>query len=427
MKKVLMGFALAAGMMGAVFASPIPQTGISSTESATSASTAGIFGTDVDDYINVIEWKNVQPKNFFGFVGVGNNEYDLGGAHTFGGKTYWGSNFAGSFGNYSTTKVSGDAGSGTVSPGYNSDRTQKRANGETNFHFDNLIGIGNFGIMPGFKYYDNASSQDDTADPKTKTENQGWQISVAVGTSFENEGKKFSPYGKVWYGYNYNELADSKPYNFGSKVKDGLNTTCSELGLLAGIKIEIPQEAVKHTFDLSALFDGRFPASDSTIKNTKGVVLSTKPYYTITYEPEEDKFGVGASFGLPAVVDFGKDSYIYYVLQPELKTGAYYWVNKHLKLNAGIDFALVGFTYEHTDAKTDTFEWDGNDGSVTLTSGFTVAFNEKVHLDFTWNILNAIFGNDFESTFDQTSSSDAFWGNMNKIFTNMAVMIDVKL
>ncbi len=37
--------------------------------SMTSYSTQGLFGTDVDDFMNVNEWQNVQPKNIFGYLG----------------------------------------------------------------------------------------------------------------------------------------------------------------------------------------------------------------------------------------------------------------------------------------------------------------------------------------------------------------------
>lgn len=37
--------------------------------SMTSYSTQNLFGTDVDDFMNVNEWQNVQPKNIFGFLG----------------------------------------------------------------------------------------------------------------------------------------------------------------------------------------------------------------------------------------------------------------------------------------------------------------------------------------------------------------------
>ena len=39
--------------------------------SMTSHSTQELFGTDVDDFMNVNEWQNVQPQNIFGFLGYG--------------------------------------------------------------------------------------------------------------------------------------------------------------------------------------------------------------------------------------------------------------------------------------------------------------------------------------------------------------------
>ena len=43
--------------------------------SMTSYSTQGLFGTDVDDFMNVNEWQNVKPKNIFGYLAY-NTEKD---------------------------------------------------------------------------------------------------------------------------------------------------------------------------------------------------------------------------------------------------------------------------------------------------------------------------------------------------------------
>lgn len=54
--------------------------------SMTSYSTQNLFGTDVDDFMNVNEWQNVQPKNIFGFLGygkTGKGSINLGLAHQF--------------------------------------------------------------------------------------------------------------------------------------------------------------------------------------------------------------------------------------------------------------------------------------------------------------------------------------------------------
>ncbi|MFC2281544.1 MAG: hypothetical protein ACFNLN_08210, partial [Treponema socranskii subsp. buccale] len=34
-------------------------------------STANLFGNDVDDFMSVNDWQNVQPKNMFGYLGYG--------------------------------------------------------------------------------------------------------------------------------------------------------------------------------------------------------------------------------------------------------------------------------------------------------------------------------------------------------------------
>ena len=102
--------------------------------SKTNESTRGLFGTDVDNCMDVNGWQNVQPENMFGFVGVGGTYgtdlYDLGFAKQFG-NIFWGSYFSGDFGDWSkTTSTTGDT--KTV--------TGKAANSDsTSFDFYNLI------------------------------------------------------------------------------------------------------------------------------------------------------------------------------------------------------------------------------------------------------------------------------------------------
>ena len=44
--------------------------------SMTDESSQGLFGTDVDDYLDVNEWSNVQPTKVFGFLSYGTSGTD---------------------------------------------------------------------------------------------------------------------------------------------------------------------------------------------------------------------------------------------------------------------------------------------------------------------------------------------------------------
>ena len=122
-------------------------------QSNTSLSTDGLFGTDVDDYMDVNSWANVQPKKAFAFVGVENDAYSLGFAHQFS-KFYWGTYFGGDLGDYSSTKTKTSGGGNTI----NIENTVAAPTDAAAFTFDNLFGIGALGIKAGFKYYDSNST-----------------------------------------------------------------------------------------------------------------------------------------------------------------------------------------------------------------------------------------------------------------------------
>ncbi len=63
MKKSLSILALLSVMGASVFAQNYKPT------SNTSSSTAGLFSTDVDNFIDITDWASVNPENFFGVLG----------------------------------------------------------------------------------------------------------------------------------------------------------------------------------------------------------------------------------------------------------------------------------------------------------------------------------------------------------------------
>ena len=89
-KKIVMGAAVAITAAGLAVAqsSPMPleATEDLSPQSMTSISTAELFGNDVDDFMNVNEYQNVEPEHLFGYLGfgkTGSGTVQLGLAHQF--------------------------------------------------------------------------------------------------------------------------------------------------------------------------------------------------------------------------------------------------------------------------------------------------------------------------------------------------------
>jgi len=67
-KKLLATALVLAVCFAAVSAADLTELERLGPASMTDASSQGLFGTDVDDYLSVNEWSNVQPTKVFGFL-----------------------------------------------------------------------------------------------------------------------------------------------------------------------------------------------------------------------------------------------------------------------------------------------------------------------------------------------------------------------
>ena len=139
--------------------------------SMTNTATAGLFSTDVDNYLDVNSWSEVKPEKFFAYFGMRSGNYDLGFAKNFK-DCYWGTYFSGNLGTSTSTKTtSGDSTSinnTTSSPTY--------------FNFNNIIGLGNLGIGVNFYYNDHTKSYTkQNSGASTRKDDSSWTINVKAG------------------------------------------------------------------------------------------------------------------------------------------------------------------------------------------------------------------------------------------------------
>ena len=80
-----------------------------------------------------------------------------------------------------------------------------------------------------------------------------------------------------------------------------------------------------------------------------------------------------------------------------------------------------------------TWKFDVSKAEFALKSGFTWTPSDKVTVDANWDILNAVFGKNFRSGFQETdtttgSNFERFWGNVNTlVFQNFGFLVSVKL
>lgn len=393
-------------------------------ESNTSKSTNGLFGTDVDDFMSVTSWENVAPEKAFVLLGIDNySGYNVGFAHQFG-SLYWGSYFAGDLGSLSSTTKNG---SEKYEETYTGTFNTSDPDG-ADFTFDNIIGISGFGVKLGFKYKDSGSSTTKQESDEYSTQAQAWHISATAGTNLDVNNFALSPYGKLWFGYNY---SDNATYPANSKQKSGSETkdyTLSDFGILAGTGVDlISDSALQHSFaaELALVFD--IPGSDLDKDTSTFTGLDLTASYTVHYNPT-DNLSLGATASLPFAFGFIKDGSEFNFV-PALSTGLTYRLREKVAFNMGIAFnplRVSSSTSKSDDTTTTTFTSTVYEG-ITFTSGFDYAFNDKLNFDVQWNVLNSLF-NGFTTRFETASTANGFFGNLNILFrSQMSFIVTVKL
>ncbi len=256
----------------------------------------------------------------------------------------------------------------------------------------------------GIYHYNYNSSSDTSTD--SVVDKSSWKFSGEFGINLD----RLTPHVGISYMTNSKLGYDEFCY----KETDGevTDTRIACFALDGGLGIALSEGDLEQTLDLDLALPIYIDGPDTEDQGYVG--LNFAPYYTVKCAVS-DKLSLGAKLGLPFGFQFG-DTFAFN-LKPSVDAGLSYKATEKFTWNSGVKFAIVGFSYtSDDDADTSTFEVDGNDGSVSLSSGFNFAFNEKVSLDFNWNILNAIFGNNFTSDFNTGYTSDAFWGNINTFF-----------
>ena len=390
--------------------------------SKTSEATQEIFDTDVDKFMSVTSWSEVKPEKFFGYFGIGNTpmfrytSYDLGFAKQFS-KCYWGTYFSGKLGTVNTEKDE-------------SAETETTTNGQTEFIFSNLFGLGNgVGLGVDFYYADNGSKKEVRGNSKTDTDKRIWGLAVSAGLN-EYTFKKFNlaPYATVTYIMNTNR---------GSKVVTDTAVTSTTvdsrqwtLGIEAGADVDLSKsEAVEQTLSLGAGFGFTKPV-DNDVKDTNNTKLALPVSYKVVYHATE-KLGLGVLLKADTSMNFGKGGEdiksFNFDFTPSVSTGVTFDTQKKVILNAGLGFAIPAFTYEKNtiNSKSNSeANWDGNDASLDFKSGFNFVPTKNISVDCSWQILSHLFGTDTKSDLNENTD---FWYTVNKVLVhNITFAVSVK-
>ena len=428
--------------------------------SMTSYSTQGLFGTDVDDFMNVNEWQNVQPKNIFGFLGyntvdpdksitdatqkVGDGALNLGLAHQFKA-FYLGTYFEGQLNGWKNTPSGSESLPLNPPPAVTPvDTPLHKANSKL------LFGFGNIGIMTDISYQPKMGNKTELAgDTKTIYDKFILDVNLIAGMNLNANNKlfKISPYLKLksnldnktekkngkldTFNANNSEytLSIGSGFSHDLSSKDGLtHTVMADLDTIWKIhpvKTQVTSGGTSVDYEYGALGTLNTVLSPG-IKKDSGIIIT--PKYQIAYEPE-GKFAFKAEADLGIGLYLAKDwdykqetisgvkqSKRYnpsrqhdttLSLKPELKAAFVYTPVSKFKLNFGLGFECPSVDWAFT--KTETR--NPNTGKVTGTSKNNVlTFNTNdgkfsASSGFTWLITENV-------------TLDANWNILNTLIGN---------
>ena len=441
-----------------------------SPQSMTSISTAELFGNDVDDFMNVNEYQNVQPEHLFGYLGYGkkgSDEYgagkiNFGLAHQFN-KFYLAGWFGGQINKWTVENKKNDK------TGMKKDETTT-AHGDKNAVYGKvLFGLGNMGIMANFAFKPDGTANKyvDDRDKKIKTTDNRFALNTSVKFGINLNGKNDKVY-KTWAELGLNSRVSKHEENKNGKISL-LDTSIYRLNLNGGTSFDLYEaNDIVQTVDLELdtgwdIYSITFAKSDSksAVQNGAfGMEIAFKPAWTLAYEPEESKFGFKIKVGLESTFKYAQTydkkkpssgSATYntsrtYTPEMELKptwsVGAIYKVvPEKFQLNGGLALSALN---EWKETKTETrnpsdgkvtstkengtWKFDVSKAEFALKSGFTWTPSDKVTVDANWDILNAVFGKNDKGTFRTQFDENNFWKNVNTlVFQNFGFLVSVKL
>lgn len=447
LKNILLAVAFTAA--GAAFAQ----------QSMTNMSTAELFGTDVDDFMDVNEYHNVQPENVFAYLSYGkdtsDNKLNIGAAHQFK-NFYLGGWFGGQLNSWSSTTSFDKDKKATL---INQHSSGELANGKL------LFGINNMGILADVKFTPKTTNKYSNNGTRKKEETYNmFNLVTDLKFGINLNGKNDRVY-KNWVLLGLDSNVNRKVIKMDGKIAnsaDKTDTSIYKLKLGAGTAFDfLEKDAVTHTVGMGLntswdIYVGQTGEKvyDRGMFNGK---MALDPNWTITYEPNS-RFALKTKVGLTGNIDFnaekdytdnnGTKTYaprtyttnLNFV--PSLALGATYKVlPEKFSFNAGFAFNVpkFGWIFSKMDTRNSssgsvesstssvTFKFDSDTGKAASYSGFTWIPIKNVTVDANWNLFGDLFeAGRLGSKIDGQSGS--VWDNVNKLlFHKFAFIVSVKL
>lgn len=444
--------------------------------SMTNESSKGLFGTDVDDYLDVNEWSNVQPTKMFGFLSYGTSgtgEINTGFAAPIG-KFYLGAFFGGQLHSWKSevgTRTGAKAGNGSFSASSTTaNAAPNKASGSVLFGFNNIGILGNITYMPEAG---NSTDHHKTLSGLKMTNNK-YTLDVAVKAGFNVAGPKdilFKTSAEVGITSKVNKArVVNKTISPDTYAMSNANE--HDLHINGGVYFDFAHNGpVTQAASLSLNTDwtiypthvGRAKAAGTTVDTYMygrwHDAIKLEPSWSITYEPEGSKVALKAKVGVPIAFDTkigfnytktdGKKAYntarqhtTTIDFTPELKAGLTYAPIAKIRFNVGaqVNVPKFGWTITKTqhrkedDGKVDPdkggtvrsygYHFDTADGKIQLASGFTWFITQNVTFDANWKLTDNLL-NGFSH---QLNKNDDIWKTINKVLVHeVGFMLSVKL
>ena len=475
-KKTLVTVFLLTVCFATVFAQTLPKLPKSpepmriSPKSMTNESTKELFGTDVDDYLDVNGWSNVKPEKVFGFLSYGkdgNDKLNFGLAGPVAGKFYLSGFFGGQLNSWTSKKE-------TEQKGKNKNKTTTTTTSENTASGSLLFGFDNIGIMGSFTYKPGPSADNNTTIDtlnKTKTIKNKFDLEVALKAGMNIKGSNdmlFKTFAELALTSNVNKTRDE--YTGSPKWYDITNKNEHTLQLNGGVGFDFAHNGPVTqgaSFALNTAWK-IYPTVTENNTQTKDAekvygkledTITLDPAWQLTYEPEESKVALKVRAGLPITFKFknqynykdtitgGSSSIAYNTarvhttgigFRPEASIGLTYAPVSKFRFNLGAKFNVPTFgwaikTTKHRNGsdgkliadgidKTITWQFNSEDGKIELGTGFTWLITQNITFDAHWNLSNVL--NNFRIDF----SAGNIWDKLGQFIGNdIGFLLSVKL
>ena len=326
-----------------------------SPKSMTNESTKELFGTDVDDYLDVNEWSNVKPEKLFGFLSYGrdgNDKLNFGLAGPVAGKFYLSGFFGGQLNSWTSKKETKNKGK-DENKTTTGTSTSNTASGSLLFGFDNIGIMGSFTYKPGT----NNGTVTDKLTKTTITKNKfNLEVALKAGMNITgSENKIFKASAELGLTSKVDKeitktTGSSPSYNLTSNDSEHTLRLNGGVGFDFAHNGPVTQGA---SFALNTEWN-IYPivTSDDSSTNIKvkkygrlSDTLTLDPAWQITYEPEESKVALKAKINVPVAFHFKNDENYTDTIISGSSTKTYK-TNRKYTTKIGFTPALsVGLTY----------------------------------------------------------------------------------